>query len=376
MTNRYETPFGTYELNRSGDETNRTLQAWSSADLYLLSRLEEISPPEGRRILVLNDAFGALSLPLARHYRVFSFSDSYCAEKLCRENMKANGMDEGDIAFISPDDPIPGDMDIILLRIPKSLNFLEFELQLVARSVREGTPLIAADMAREIHSSTMSLFEHYFENVSSSLAWRKARLVTGSAGGDKVPLNSYPARYTPDELDLTLVNYPNLFAFGRLDPGTAFMLSRFPRPGKEPERIIDLACGDGILALKAASLWPEASILCTDESHLAIRSARESFELNGYTGRGEFAVADILDGVRKGEADMILCNPPFHDSRSLSTSTALMMFRQSREALKKGGELFVIANRHLGYEKVLNRFFSSVTVLAVNRKFSLIRAVR
>lgn len=370
----YETPFGQWSLIRSMDEKNNSLQAWNSADLYILNRIsEEYNGKPGCSVLIMNDAFGALTLPLSQKYKVYSWNDSFCAEKQIRRNLRENGQAEDSVLYLSPGAPLPKDSDLIVLKNPKSQNFLEFILQVVSLQIDPGTKVIAGDMSRNIHSSTVAIFEKYLTGAKTSLAWKKARLVEGETSGPLGVKTSYPVEYQPENLSSVLINYPNLFAFGRLDPGSAFMIEHMPEPASAPQRIIDVACGDGILALKATELWPEASILCTDESRLAVQSARETFEKNGYGQRVDFLVTDVLEGLEREQADLVLCNPPFHDRQSLSTTTALKMFSQSHVVLKNGGELFVIANRHLGYEKVLNRVFRKVFIHRGSKKFSIIR---
>ncbi|MBB6481658.1 methyltransferase [Spirochaeta isovalerica] len=394
----FESAYGSLTLSRGPEERNRSLQAWNSADQYMLEKMSEDGTEEGSHLLIVNDSFGALTVPLTGKFKVYCWNDSFCAEKHIRRNLRENGIDENTVVFLSPEDHLPGSIDLVLLKNPKSLNFLEFILQRLSRQLPEGTKILAGDMARNIHRSTVSLFESFLPGAKTSLAWKKARLVEGSVSRteretlthtegspEKSPARNpdgssagetFPVEYKPEGLSSTLVNYPNLFAFGRLDPGSAFMIGNMPEPASVPQRIVDVACGDGVLALKAAELWPEASFLCTDESRLAVRSARESFERNDYGDRAEFMVTDGLEGVEPDQADLVLCNPPFHDNHSLSTSTALKMFSQSREVLKRGGELFVIANRHLGYEKSLGRLFSKVSVFRTNKKFAIIRAVK
>jgi len=375
MKNKLETATGSFIVNRGSDEINRSLQAWNSADEYILNTLESYELKEGSNLLLFNDGFGALTVSLAGKYTIFNYSDSLCSHKQCLDNLKANKIDEKKIHFLTPEDRIPADVSLIIIKNPKSLNYLEFQLQQLSSEYKKGIPFIAADMNKNIHSSTVSLFEHYMDGVKTSLAWKKSRLIQGDTKGSVPFVNEFPVNYKPlDEL-FEIINYPNLFAHGRLDPGTAFLIANFPFVA-EKKSVVDLACGDGILAIKAASLWPEASFLCVDESYLAIRSAKESFEKSGYPNPVEFRVCDILDGVVEGSADLILCNPPFHDNHSLSTATALTMFRQSHAVLKSRGELFVVSNRHLGYEKQLAKIFSSAQVIKSNKKFSIIRAVK
>jgi 23S rRNA (guanine1835-N2)-methyltransferase len=370
-----ETGFGTYTVSRVNDESNRSLQAWNSADEYILKTLPDYKLADRSKILILNDSFGALAISLAGKYEVYSLSDSLCSQNAAKMNLAANSINEDAIHFINTEDALPESVSLVILKNPKSLNYLEYQLQLISSGYEKGIPVLAADMNKDIHSSTVDLFEHYLKDVKTSLAWKKARLIQGETEGTVTAINQYPVSYKPLEETFEVINYPNLFAHGRLDPGTAFLVANFPYVAAK-DKVVDLACGDGILALKGASKWPEASFLCVDESTLAIKSAKESFEKSGFPNPVEFRVCDILEGVEKNTADLVLCNPPFHDNHSLTTATAMKMFRESQAVLKEGGELFVVSNRHLGYENQLGKMFSKAQIIKSNKKFSIIRAVK
>jgi tRNA1(Val) A37 N6-methylase TrmN6 len=71
----------------------------------------------------------------------------------------------------------------------------------------------------------------------------------------------------------------------------------------------------------------------------------------------------------KASADLVLCNPPFHQQRAVGDQIAQRMFRQARDVLRPDGELWVIGNRHLGYHVALKRLFGRVELVASNAKF-------
>jgi len=63
------------------------LRAWDAADEYLLDTLaEEPKLPEGARVLILNDSFGALAVALSA-YRPYALSDSYLSQQATRLNL-------------------------------------------------------------------------------------------------------------------------------------------------------------------------------------------------------------------------------------------------------------------------------------------------
>ena len=52
------------------------------------------------------------------------------------------------------------------------------------------------------------------------------------------------------------------------------------------------------------------------------------------------------------------------------------MIQQSHLALRPGGSLFLLANRHLQHGKQLRRIFNRVTQVASNAKFILYQAIK
>lgn len=89
-----------------------------------------------------------------------------------------------------------------------------------------------------------------------------------------------------------------------------------------PESILDLCCGAGSLAIIAALAWPEATVAASDLSAAALALARENVEIQGLADRIELIHADLLDGVGGRRFDLIVCNPPYVNARSMGTLPA------------------------------------------------------
>ena len=87
----------------------------------------------------------------------------------------------------------------------------------------------------------------------------------------------------------------------------------------------------------------------------------------------EFYIADGLADFKAETVDLIVCNPPFHQQATIGNQIALTMFKQSFHALQKGGQLWVIGNRHLGYHVDLKRLFGHCNEVAANKKFIIWR---
>jgi len=69
-------------------------------------------------------------------------------------------------------------------------------------------------------------------------------------------------------------------------------------------------------------------------------------------------------------------NPPFHTGRSVDPTLGRSFITASARLLKPQGMLWMVANRHLPYEKTLMAHFSKVVDLGGNARFKVLRAER
>jgi len=242
--------------------------------------------------------------------------------------------------------------------------------------------MVPAGMAKLIHNSTLALFEKYMGATKTSLAKKKARLIFSQVD-DAIGIadSPYPQSYLLENTGYTIVNHANVFSREKLDIGTRFFLQHLPQAEKY-KTIIDLACGNGVVGLLAADMNPAADMIFVDESFMAVESAKENFMKNiinsasNKVNSPRFIVCDCLSEIERNCADLILNNPPFPQNNALGDEVAWQMFKQSRDVLKQGGELWVIGNRHLGYHIKLKKLFKHCETIASNKKFVILKAVK
>ena len=380
MNDRMTTPWGDLALTRFPEDPRDRLRAWDASDEYLLTHLAEQDVPLSGTVVVVGDRWGALVTALAAH-RPTQITDSWLAQEATRANLARHGVEPGAVRLLTTQDPPPERVDVLLVRVPKSLALLEDQLLRLAPSVHEGTVVVGTGMVREIHTSTLELFQRILGPTRTSLAKRKARLIfcTPEPSAER-PANPWPYTYAlPDGVGAasgsTVVNHAGVFCADRLDIGTRFFLAHLPG-GRGPRRVVDLGCGNGVVGTAAALANPEAEVLFVDESFQAVASAEATFKANGVPGHAEFRVGDGMAGVPDGSVDLVLNNPPFHSHQATTDATAWRMFTGARRALRPGGELWVVGNRHLGYHVKLRRLFGNSEVVASDPKFVVLRAVR
>lgn len=359
-------------LQRFPIRAKETLRAWDAADEYLL---QEIHPElnTNTRILIANDTFGTLATTLSE-FKPDCVSDSFISQLSTRENLTRNGKDPEQAKLYNSLQWPEGDFDIVLMKLPKSHALLEDQLHQLKTKLKPGGKIVAAAMAKHIHSTTLKLFEKIIGPTHTSLAKKKARLIHTRSDGKAATLSPYPKRYVNSEYQLEISNHSGVFSQAKLDIGTEFFLAHIPAHERY-KTIIDLGCGNGLLGLRAAQSNPHANIVFCDESHMAVESSRENMGLNfKQEKRAEFFQSDCLDNENIPTADLILNNPPFHQQHAIGDHIARRMFRQAFKKLNLDGELWVVGNRHLGYHKLLKDLFGNCELIASNSRFVILRA--
>lgn len=379
-----------------------SLRAWDAADELILSYLDEQDllthqDQKSNNILLFNDAFGALTIALNLHNNeshIESCSDSYLSHLAIDHNLALNSLKPNHVA-ISSTETLTQQYDVVLIKAPKTLALLEHQLVQLKPRITESTVIIAAGMAKHIHTSTLKIFEKIIGTTTTSQATKKARLIFAKNDQKDIFTSPYPKSFTDEELNLVLSNHANVFSKDHLDIGARFMIEHL-KQCPPSQHIIDLGCGNGVLGIMMKRIQPNAQIDFIDESYMAIDSARSNYVKNSCDTSepsdndhnnsydAGFYVGDCFNDISnkhssspiESPVDLIVCNPPFHQAHTIGDLIAWKMLIQSRNHLKKGGELWVVGNRHLGYHVKLKKVFGNCHTVASNKKFVILSAKR
>jgi len=371
-------------------QVNRSLQAWDSADEYLINHIDEQGLINAQtKVALFNDAFGALATHFchsgSENPHVISINDSFISSEGTRYNIEQNYLDDSNIELLDSLDSLPNDIDIILYKIPKSKSLLIEQLIQIKKSVSDKCIFIAADRAKEIHSSTLKVFEKHLGTTKTSLAVKKARLVFCQFDNKQVHQSPFPTvwplvhKSTNDSAsrEMIISNHANVYAREKLDIGARYFIENLPKVTPN-SKVIDLGCGNGVIGLTVLANQPEAHVQFIDESTMAMASAKHNIETNlpEVIEQCEFTLNDSLTDIEGGSVDLILCNPPFHQNTATTDHIAWQMFKDSHRVLRKGGELRIIGNQKLAYHIKLQRLFGNETLIASNDKFVTQSAIK
>jgi len=368
---------GSFHLQRLPQRKNETLRAWDAADEYLLDYVSEHIPLEkdATKILIINDSFGALTVALAQ-FKTTAISDSFISQQATRFNLENNDISLASDCLKNTLDWSVDPVDLVLIKVPKTMAFFEDQLIRLQALLTENTIVIAAGMVKSMPKTVWKLMEQYLGPTTPSLAKKKARLIfTDLNKTDENKESPYPIYYQLENTKYQICNHANVFSRDSLDIGTRFLLQHLPQ-NANAQNIVDLGCGNGIVGLMLAETHPQAVLHFVDESYMAVASAQENFQ-HAFTEReANFCVTDGLTEFKDETMDLIVCNPPFHQQSTVGNQVALSLFKDSKRVLKKGGEFWVIGNRHLGYHINLKSTFGNCQEVASNKKFVIWKVLK
>ena len=364
-------------------QVNRSLQAWDAADEYIVNHIVDNQLIDtAKRILIVNDTFGAITSNLTEHV-IYCINDSFISQEGIKLNIEQNHLNNTNVTLLSSIDELPDSIDLILYKIPKIKSLLIDQLTQISKKYNASTIFIASDKAKEIHSSTLKLFEKHLGKTTTSLAVKKSRLVFCEIENKKI--DNHLTQDTVWQVDspykkdrsFSLTNLSNVYSREKLDIGARYFMSNLPEV-QAGSSVIDLGCGNGVIGLSVLDQQPNANITFIDESYMAVESARRNIK-NNFPEQLEqcnFILNDCLSGLEGGSVDLILCNPPFHQQTATTDHIAWQMFKDSHRVLKKGGELRIIGNRQLAYHIKLQRIFGNEKLIASNDKFVTTSAIK
>ena len=92
--------------------------------------------------------------------------------------------------------------------------------------------------------------------------------------------------------------------------------------GEHTLRVLDLCTGNGSLAVLAALAWPEVQVDAADLSADALAVARLNIDRHDLADRITLHAGNGLAAVAGRRYDLILCNPPYVNSRSMAALPA------------------------------------------------------
>ena len=324
---------------------------------------------------------------------------------------------------------------LVLVQLPKSLAALEEISDAVARWAAPDVVLVAGGRVKHMTLAQNDILARHFESVQPQRATRKSRLLRAStptsqlmspsASAEKsLPVPETITHVIPQTgsgfsreaaadagaMEVVLCAYGGAFAGAKLDIGTRALIDAMPalaegsalagsqlrrsgdetaqNPGSDHQssqfsgvvndrlKVIDLGCGTGALAVVFALRHPAATVIATDRSAAAVRSARATVRANGLDDRITVTLDDAGSELPAADADLVLLNPPFHLGSSVHEGAGRRLIQAASRLVRPGGEVWTVFNSHLDHRRALSREVGPTEQVSRTPKFTVTRSIR
>jgi 16S rRNA (guanine1207-N2)-methyltransferase len=262
----------------------------------------------------------------------------------------------------------PNSLDSIDLLVPPGAAEARHVLAQALVALRPGGRLTAAAPKDKGGMRLKKLLQGFGASVDE-VSRRHHRICTLTRPEHLVGLSEALAAGAPRQLpDTGLWSQPGVFSWDRLDPGSALLMRALPDLKGQGA---DIGCGIGWLAQKVLASANVSLLHLIDVDRRAVECARRNVD----DPRARFAWADARR-CELSDLDFIVTNPPFHDAGTEDRRLGQDFIRTAAGMLRKGGLLWLVANRHLPYEAELGGAFRTVRPVADQGGYKVYEAVR
>lgn len=265
---------------------------------------------------------------------------------------------------------VPVGTNLIVVVLPKARQRLDLLLQALATSIAQPTELWLVGPGKGgIKGALKQLKPHaedgYVDNLDNARHCRLYSIMLLPSAG--ATLAQFASRWQGEGQEY--VSYPGVFSHGRLDDGTALLLSALPTE-LSGQSVLDMGCGAGILSLHLALRGAE--VVASDVSATAVAATQATFALHDLPVIVQGA--DLYGGLQQ-RFDLICTNPPFHEGVKRTTVTTEQLILKAPHYLHDHGQLWMVANHGLPYEELLRQHFGQVEIVATTNRFVVWQAL-
>lgn len=282
--------------------------------------------------------------------------------------------------------PPDGPFTSALLRLPRAKDELDMMLHAVAARVDAGGDIAVYGANDEGIKSIAARMEPLLGTVDvvgqrAHCRVLRAKLPAGLTGL-KAGLEQWrhTGTMTIAGTRRPWISYPGAFAKGGLDAGTGLLLAALageaaagvPAVTIAPDaRVLDYACGTGVIAAHVQAKVPTAQIVMADWDALAVHAAAQNVPAATAICAARLLDVPAAPGDAKAKAggyDLIVSNPPIHDGKSEDYTVLGQLIAQAPEKLSPRGALVFVVQGRVPVEDWLAAAFDQVeTVLQDTR---------
>lgn len=165
---------------------------------------------------------------------------------------------------------------------------------------------------------------------------------------------------------------PGLFAWDRIDVGSRLLTEHLP--AEISGVVADLGCGWGFLSDFLLRNRRDITTLdLYDADSRAIEAAKKNLSGLAPRSRLRFLWHNVTTGLDRPQFyDWIITNPPFHETRQPDPVIGMRFIIAAAHALKPDGQLWLVANKHLPYERLMREGFAETSVIVQQEGYKIL----
>lgn len=275
--------------------------------------------------------------------------------------------DDARFALVADAELVSG-CDTLIYYWPKSKQEAQFQLENLLSLLPVGCDIFVVGENRSGVRSAEGMLEE-LATLNKIDSARRCGLYHGRVERNpEFALDDWWLEYDVDGVAVRTL--PGVFSRDGLDVGSQLLLSTLQPHSKG--KVLDIACGAGVLAAAFAQRSPKIRLTLSDVSAAALAASRATLAANQL--EGEVLASNVYSDIQ-GRFDLIISNPPFHDGMQTSLHAAEQLIRSAVSHLNIGGELRIVANAFLPYPDLLDETFGSHETIAKNGRFKVYQAV-
>jgi 16S rRNA (guanine1207-N2)-methyltransferase len=341
--------------------------------------------PSLARVVLIGTGPGAVAAVLGRRFPEsvqWLLDLSWTALRMAEITLQANGVENTQVSsgIVLPE----GNMDVAVIELPKGRKLARRWLLQAYTALRVGGCLYLAGANDQGIQPVIKDADQLFKN-SSILGYKKgcriARMLKTAHLATYPDWVSEPGIAPDTWIDIDfdeppglspLASLPGVFSYDRLDEGSSLLIDNLKvSPGIN---VLDLGCGYGLLGLFAAQAGA-ARVDLLDNNQLAIACTLQNISRQNLTQCNAFP-SDAAKALRNRSYQLVVTNPPFHAGKEVDYAVTQAFIRQSYPILEPGGQIWMVANRFIRYEDLLERTFGNSNLIAETSKFQVWMATR
>ncbi len=256
------------------------------------------------------------------------------------------------VGFCSPQDlsSEPKSFDAAVVRISPNKDRLRVILSLLNGVLNEGALVwLVGGNDEGIKSFAKTAFE-YIETAETIDIRHRARLLKAQPSSTVRTFTSWISTdtITLAEKSVDWSVMPGVFAKGRMDSGTEFLLDVLSRyTFKRTYEIADFACGTGVIARWLSEQFPDAQIDASDADSWSVElTKRNAPSVNSFVADG------WSDTPRDRRYDVIVSNPPVHIGKEADYSVLIGLLRDAKPLLHFRGRILMVIQHHVPIQRI------------------------